>query len=45
MAALDDDARRDFAAEFAAALAGAYPPRVDGSVLFPFRRLFFVAVK
>lgn len=45
MAALDEDARRDFAAEFAAALAGAYRRRADGSVLFPFRRLFFVAVK
>jgi trans-aconitate 2-methyltransferase len=28
-------------AAYDAALRAAYPPEVDGSVLFPFRRLFF----
>ena len=31
-----------FAARYEAALASAYPSEPDGSVLFPFRRLFFV---
>ena len=45
MAVLDEEARRDFAAEFAVPLCSAYPRRDDGSVLFPFRRLFIVASK
>lgn len=43
MSALDDAAQRAFASELAIGLAQAYPPRADGSVLFPFRRLFVVA--
>lgn len=31
-----------FVARYEASLAAAYPAEVDGSVLFPFRRLFFV---
>lgn len=33
-----------FLAEYDAALAAAYPPEPDGSVLFPFRRVFFTLV-
>ncbi|MCB2117362.1 MAG: methyltransferase domain-containing protein [Rhodobacteraceae bacterium] len=32
---------RDFVARYESALAAAYPVEPDGSVLFPFRRLFF----
>jgi trans-aconitate 2-methyltransferase len=42
-AALDAAAQREFAAELALRFAKAYPPRGDGSVLYPFRRLFVVA--
>ncbi len=35
--------RSEFARRFDAALKDAYPPRPDGTVLFPFRRLFLVA--
>ncbi|PWR21949.1 methyltransferase domain-containing protein [Zavarzinia compransoris] len=35
----------DFAAAYRGRLAAAYPPLPDGRVLFPFRRVFFVAVK
>lgn len=31
----------DFCARYDAALAAAYPPEADGTVLFPFRRVFF----
>ena len=31
-----------FCAAYDGSLAAAYPPRPDGSVLFPFRRLFLV---
>jgi trans-aconitate 2-methyltransferase len=41
--ALDEDEREAFVADFAARIAGAYVPRADGTVLFPFRRLFVVA--
>ncbi len=41
----DDDARRRFEAELLARVAVAYPRRPDGKVLFPFRRLFFVAYR
>jgi trans-aconitate 2-methyltransferase len=34
-----------FTAAYDAALAGAYPPAADGSVLFPFRRLFLTLVR
>jgi trans-aconitate 2-methyltransferase len=30
-----------FIARYEIALAAAYPPEADGSVLFPFRRVFF----
>lgn len=33
-----------FVARYDAALAAAYPPEADGTVLFPFRRLFFTLV-
>ncbi|OYX43687.1 MAG: trans-aconitate methyltransferase [Rhodobacterales bacterium 32-67-9] len=35
---------RDFAQRYETALAAAYPIEPDGSVLFPFRRLFFTLV-
>lgn len=39
---LSDAERAAFLARYEAALASAYPVEVDGSVLFPFRRVFFV---
>jgi len=41
--ALPDDLRPAFEADFKARLAAAYPPRADGTVLLPFRRVFAVA--
>ena len=35
----------DFVAAYDAALAAAYPAEADGSVIFPFRRLFFTLTK
>jgi trans-aconitate 2-methyltransferase len=35
--------RLGFEEELVAALGAAYPPQPDGKVLFPFRRLFFIA--
>ncbi|HQR10321.1 MAG TPA: methyltransferase domain-containing protein [Casimicrobiaceae bacterium] len=43
MAALDEGERAEFLREYMRRLAVAYPPRDDGSTLFPFRRLFIVA--
>lgn len=43
MSALDTPEQRAFARELEARFAEAYPLRSDGSVLFPFRRLFIVA--
>jgi len=43
MNALDESAQREFATGLSEHLTTAYPPRADGSVLFPFRRLFVVA--
>lgn len=44
--ALDSDAsREEFKADVLRRAAGAYPERPDGSVLFPFRRIFFTAEK
>ncbi len=37
--------RRRFLADYLALLRPAYPPRPDGRVLFPFRRLFLVAYR
>jgi len=41
IAALSDEAVRKFIAAYDAALAEAYPFESDGTVLFPFRRVFF----
>lgn len=41
--ALDAEARPAFEADYRARVARAYPPRPDGTTLFPFRRLFIVA--
>ena len=44
--ALSDDAERaSFTAEYLAAIRQGYPARLDGRVLFPFRRLFLVAYR
>lgn len=46
LAALPDDAARGrFEAELLERVAASYPRRRDGRVLFPFRRLFFVAYR
>lgn len=45
LAALDDNERAGFLADYAARLRRAYPKRADGKTLFPFRRLFVVAVR
>jgi len=42
--ALDDDQLAAFEAAYAAKLRAAYPRRADGRTLFPFRRLFVVAL-
>jgi trans-aconitate 2-methyltransferase len=39
----DESARERFVAEYRELIRVAYPPRRDGRVVFPFRRLFFVA--
>jgi len=46
LAALSSPGDRDkFAADYLAAIRAAYPPRGDGRVLFPFRRLFLIAYR
>lgn len=45
LAILDEDERKEFVAAYARRLADAYPRRADGRTLFPFRRLFIVAVR
>ena len=45
LAALDDDAQRAFVAEYAARIVSAYPLLADGRALFPFRRVFVVALR
>ncbi len=42
---LSDDAKTDFEDDFLAAVKEAYSLQTDGSILFRFPRLFFVAVK
>ncbi len=42
--ALPADQRADFEADYARRIAAAYPPQSDGRTLFPFRRLFMIAV-
>ncbi len=44
IAALEGAEREAFLAEYAQRVARAYPRRSDGRTLFPFRRLFFVAI-
>jgi trans-aconitate 2-methyltransferase len=39
---LGETARETFLAAYDAALAEVYPAEADGTVLMPFRRLFFV---
>jgi trans-aconitate 2-methyltransferase len=39
---LTDEELAAFCNRYDAALASAYPARTDGSVLFPFRRLFLI---
>jgi trans-aconitate 2-methyltransferase len=41
--ALDEPWRGQFLADYGRRMAAAYPPRPDGTTLFPFRRLFIVA--
>ncbi len=43
LAALDEPERSAFEAEYRRRVAQAYPKETDGTTLFPFRRLFFVA--
>jgi trans-aconitate 2-methyltransferase len=43
--ALEGSERDAFAGDVRARLAAAYPPEPDGRTLFPFRRLFVIAVK
>ena len=43
LARLDDAEQRQFLDRYAALLADAFPPQVDGKVLLPYPRLFFIA--
>jgi len=43
--ALEDPERSGFLDEYSRRISRAYPPRSDGRTLFPFRRLFIVAVR
>ena len=45
VAALEAGERQAFVDAFAVRIEAAYPRRGDGSVLFPFRRIFIVAVR
>jgi len=45
LAALDENWRQAFLADYAARLREAYPIEPDGTTLFPFRRLFILATK
>jgi trans-aconitate 2-methyltransferase len=38
---MDESERAAFVARYETALCAAYPGEADGSVLFPFRRVFF----
>jgi trans-aconitate 2-methyltransferase len=44
LAALPEDAREGFIAEYTDRLSVAFPLRPDGRVIFPFRRLFLIAL-
>jgi trans-aconitate 2-methyltransferase len=41
----DDAGRERFLADYTAAIAPMFPPRADGKVLFPFKRLFVIAYR
>ena len=41
--ALDEPARSEFEGEYRNRILSAYPKRMDGKTLFPFRRLFILA--
>jgi trans-aconitate 2-methyltransferase len=43
LAELDGAERAEFVAAYRRRISEAYPPRLDGTTLFPFRRLFIVA--
>jgi trans-aconitate 2-methyltransferase len=43
--ALEDTARDAFEAEYRRRVGQAYPPEADGRTLYPFRRLFLVAIR
>jgi trans-aconitate 2-methyltransferase len=43
--ALDADDREAYEADYKERLRVAYPPRSDGTTLFPFHRLFIVATR
>jgi len=45
LAALDEGARSDYQAAYSQAVREAYPAAADGTTLFPFRRLFLIAVR
>jgi trans-aconitate 2-methyltransferase len=45
LAALSPEEQNGFLADYRARVAEAYPRRTDGTTLYPFRRLFIVAVK
>jgi trans-aconitate 2-methyltransferase len=45
LAALSSAERERFSADYLAGIRKAYPPRADGRILFPFRRLFLIAYR
>ncbi len=45
LSALSDSEAREFEMDYRAAIAAAYPKDADGVTLFPFRRLFLVAMR
>jgi trans-aconitate 2-methyltransferase len=45
LATLDDTGKQDFLTRYRDAIAAAYPPNPDGTVLLPFPRLFLVATR
>ena len=45
LAALEEPDRSAFEADYRRRVRAAYPPQPDGKTLFPFRRLFIVAVR
>jgi trans-aconitate 2-methyltransferase len=45
LAALDTEAQHEFVCDCTEKIAGAYPVLPDGRVLYPFRRVFLVAVR